>query len=103
MKFKIGDAVKVISGKDKGRDDKIEKIFLKKGTILLPNLNIYKRHLKGGQGQKGGIYDIPRPIKASKVVLICPKCKKTTRIGIRIIDREKVRFCRKCSKQIDSK
>ena len=103
LKLKVGDKVKILTGKDKGRDGEIEKIFAKKGLLVIPGINIYKKHVKGYQGQKGGIYEIPRPMIFSKVALICPKCKKATRVGIRVIDKEKVRICKKCDKQIDSK
>ncbi|OGM10593.1 50S ribosomal protein L24 [Candidatus Woesebacteria bacterium RBG_16_36_11] len=103
LKLKVGDKIKVLTGKDKGRDGEIEKIFAKKGLLVIPGINIYKKHVKGYQGQKGGIYEIPRPMIFSKVALICPKCKKATRVGIRLVDKEKVRICKKCGKQIDSK
>lgn len=100
MKLKIGDSVKVTIGKDRGREGKIEKIFPKKGTILIPGINMYKKHVKGSQGVKAGIYDLPRPLAVSKVALVCPKCKKATRVGFRFAGKEKVRICKKCKKQI---
>ena len=103
IKLKKGDKVKVMSGKDKGREGKIEKVIPQKGLVLLPGINIYKKHVKGSQGQKGGIYDIPRPLPISKVALVCPKCKKTTRVGWRVVENEKERVCKKCQKQIDTK
>ncbi len=101
MKFKIGDNIKVTIGKDKGREGKIEKLFLKKGTVLVPGVNMYKKHVKSVGEVKGGIYDLPRALSVSKIALICPKCKKITRIGYRIAGKEKVRICKKCKKQID--
>lgn len=103
IKFKIGDNVRVTAGKDKGRDGKIEKIFPKDSMVLLPGINIYKKHVKGNQGQKGGIYEIPRPLSFSSIALICPKCKKLTRVRFRFAGDEKVRFCAKCKKEIDAK
>ena len=103
IKLKIGDTVKVLAGKDKGREGKIEKIFPKKEKVLVPGVNIYKKHVKGAQGQKGGIYDIPRPLPFSKVALICPKCKKATRVGFNVLKDEKVRMCKKCKKEVDKK
>ncbi|KKQ26289.1 MAG: 50S ribosomal protein L24 [Candidatus Woesebacteria bacterium GW2011_GWA1_37_8] len=100
LKFKVGDTVKITSGKDKGRDGKIEKIFIKEEKVLVPDVNIYKKHVKGAQGQKGGIYDIPRPLSFAKIALICPKCKKVTRVGLKKLDKEKVRICKKCQKEI---
>ena len=103
LKLKVGDTVKVTLGKDKGREGKVKRVFPKELTVLVPGLNIYKRHVKGQGGQKGGIYEIPRPFPFSKVSLICPKCKKVTRVGFRVIKDEKVRICRKCKKEIDTK
>jgi len=100
MKIKIGDTVKVVSGKDKGRDGKVEKLFPKTDSVLVPEVNMYKKHVKGQQGQKGGMYDLPRPLNVAKVALICPSCKKQTRVGFEIVKGVKVRTCRKCKKQI---
>ncbi len=101
-KLKIGDTIKVIAGKDKGRDGKIEKIFSKDGTVLVPGVNVYKKHVKSFEGQKGGVFDIPRALPFSKVALICPKCKKPTRVAFKILAKEKVRICAKCRKEIDA-
>ncbi len=101
LKIKIGDTVKITAGKDKGREGKIEKI-LKGESVIVPGVNIYKKHVKGFEGQKGGIYELPRPLPFSKIALICPKCKKVTRVHFRIIEKEKVRVCAKCKKELDS-
>jgi len=102
MKIKKGDKVKVIAGKDKGQEGEVEMVNPKKKTVILPGINVYKKHVKGFQGQKGGIYDLPRPLDVSKVALICPKCKKVTRVAYKFADNEKVRVCAKCKKEIDS-
>ena len=103
LKFKIGDTVKITSGKDKGREGKIEKIDPKNRSVLIPGINIYKKHVKGMPGQKGGIYDIPRPLSYSKLAIVCPKCSKVTRVGFKLSGDEKVRICRKCGREIDTK
>jgi large subunit ribosomal protein L24 len=103
LKLKAGDNVKITAGKDKGREGKIEKIFPKQTKALIPGVNIYKKHVKGSQGQKGGIYDIPRPLDFAKIALICPKCKKVTRVGFKIVEKNKTRVCKKCNKEIDTK
>lgn len=103
MKFKKGDLIKITSGKDKGRQGKIERIYPKKNTVLIPEINIYKKHIKGVGEQKGGIYDIPRALSVAKIALICPKCKKVTRIGFKLVGQQKVRICKKCRKEIDLK
>jgi large subunit ribosomal protein L24 len=103
IKFKKGDSVKITGGKDKGRDGKIESIFPKNKKALIPGINMYKKHVKGYGEQKGGIYDLPRPVDFSKIALLCPKCKKITRVGFKYVDNQKVRFCKKCKKEIDTK
>ncbi len=103
LKFKTGDTVKITAGKDKGREGKIEKLFPGKGLAIVPEVNIYKKHVKGFQGQKGGIYDLPRPLPFAKIALVCPKCKKVTRVSFRLVGSEKVRVCAKCKKEIDTK
>ena len=100
MKIKIGDTVKITMGKDKGREGKVEKIFPKEGTVIVPSVNMYKKHVKGSQGQKGGIYDMPRPLNMAKLALICPSCKKPTRVGLKVVKGEKIRVCKKCNKEI---
>lgn len=102
MKFKKGDTIKVTLGKDKGRDGKIEKVFPKKDKVLIPTINIYKKHIKANLtvDGKGGIYELPRPINVAKIAIICPNCKKQTRIGFLIEKGKKVRICKKCKKTI---
>lgn len=101
MKIKKGDTVLVCLGKDRGKKGKIEKVFIKKDMILVNGVNIYKRHLKAqGEGKPGGIIDITKPIRVSKVVLVCPKCNQPTRVGFKILANEKVRICRKCEQNI---
>lgn len=103
LKFKIGDQVKITAGKDKGREGKIEKIIPTEEKVIIPEVNIYKKHVKGFGDVKGGIYPIPRPMGFGKIALICPKCKKITRVGFKFAGEEKVRICKKCRKEIDTK
>lgn len=105
IKFKAGDTIKVTLGKDRGREGKIEKIFPKDLQVLVSGVNLYKKHVKAtpGSNQKGGIYEIPRPLPFSKISLVCPKCKKVTRVGFKITGGQKERICRKCKREIDTK
>jgi large subunit ribosomal protein L24 len=103
MKFKKGDKIKVTIGKDKGREGTIEKVDPKAMKVVVPGVNIYKKHVKTTGQVKGGIYEIPRALSLGKIALLCPKCKKITRVGFKFAGEEKVRFCRKCGKEIDSK
>ena len=90
-------------GKDKGREAKIEKILPTEEKVLIPGVNLYKKHVKGFGDVKGGVYDIPRPLGFGKIALVCPKCKKITRIGFKFAGEDKVRICKKCKKEIDIK
>ena len=103
MKIKKGDTVKILSGKDKGRTGKVQKIFTKKNKVLVEGVNLYKKHLKPrGKGQKGGIVEISRPLPFGKIILICPTCNKSTRAGCQIDkDGKKTRICKKCQGLID--
>ena len=100
MKLKKGDEVKVIRGKDKGKTGSIEKVF-GKTKVLISNVNQYKRHVKKKtEREKSDIVTITKPIFLYNVCLICPECKKQTKVGYKIIDEKKVRVCKKCSKLI---
>ncbi|MBI2420776.1 MAG: 50S ribosomal protein L24 [Candidatus Levybacteria bacterium] len=101
MKLKKGDTVAIIKGKDKGKNGKIEKIFPNLAKVLLPEVNLYKRHVKSRVPQKPSeIVTLTKPISWANVALICPNCKKQTRVGYKIEGKEKIRICKKCSKKI---
>lgn len=101
LKFKTGDKVKVTSGKDKGQSGRIERLFSKASTVTIAGINIYKKHVKGMPGRKGGIFDIPRPLPFSKIALICPQCSKLTRVGFKKVGAKSVRVCKRCGREID--
>lgn len=101
MKVKKNDTVLIISGKYRGRTGKILKAFPKKDKVLIEGVNLRKKHQKPKKtGDKGEIVEIPAPIHISNVKIICPKCKKATRIGYRVEGGEKYRICKKCDKNI---
>lgn len=101
MKLKKGDEVKVVVGKDKGKTGKVERVFPKESKIIVSGVNVYKRHLKTqGRGKPGGIIDIIKPLPIANIALVCPRCKKQTRIGYKIEGENKTRICRKCKEVI---
>lgn len=104
MKLKKGDLIRVMVGKDKGREGRIEKVDVKLDLVLIPGINQYKKHRKPqGEGKPGEIITLDRPLSASKVALVCPVCKMATRIGFSIVADKKVRICRKCDKEVGGK
>ncbi len=97
MKIRKGDKVKIMVGKDKGKDGVIDRVYPKQEKILIQGMNLIKRHIKKNQElPQGGIVDIPKPIRVSSVMLICPKCSKTIRVGFKLDKNKKIRICRKC-------
>jgi len=101
MKVKKGDKVKIIYGKDKGKEGIVEKVYKKANKVLIPGINLYKRHIKKNEKMpQGGIVDVPRPLDVSKVMVICPKCKKVSRLGFVIEGKKKLRICKKCQNKI---
>jgi large subunit ribosomal protein L24 len=103
--IKAKDTVKIISGRQKGSQGKVIKVFLEKNSALVERLNFVKRHAKaGGQaGQQGGIIEKEAPIPIPRLMVVCPKCSKPSRTGAKVLgDGSKVRFCKKCKEQIDS-
>jgi large subunit ribosomal protein L24 len=101
MKLKRGDTVRVMSGKDAGREARIARVYPDRGKIIVEGVNTAKRHQKPtGQTMQGGIIDKDMPIDASNVMIVCSDCGPT-RIGYRFDDDGiKVRTCRKCGKDL---
>jgi large subunit ribosomal protein L24 len=103
MKILKGDKVKVLIGKDKGREGEVVKSFPKKSSVVVQNLNMFKKHIKPSQNHAGSIIEKERPLHISKVALICPECKKTTRVGYKIDQSgAKYRICKKCQAIINN-
>ncbi|MBA3723637.1 MAG: 50S ribosomal protein L24 [Candidatus Levybacteria bacterium] len=101
MKLKSGDTVSIVRGKDNGKQGTVQKIFTKEAKVLVEGINQYKRHLKSRTpGQKSEIITITKPLSLANVQLICPKCKKTTRVGYKLLKDDKVRVCKKCQTEL---
>lgn len=93
----------IMSGKDKGREGVVETVLVKGNRVVVEGMNVQKKHLKGNQGQKAGIYDLVKPLAVCKVALVCPNCKKVARVGFKKINDKLVRLCKKCQREIDLK
>ena len=100
LKIKKGDQVKILQGKDKGKTGSVEKVLAKDGRLIISGINLYKKHQKAGIGKKAQIMEIVKPVSASGVLLICPKCQNLTRLGFRLTTSGKFRVCKKCGEQI---
>jgi large subunit ribosomal protein L24 len=97
MKLHKGDNVKIMSGKDRGKAGAVLHAYPEEDRIVIDGLNLFKKRSKPKkQGQKGEMVLVPRPMPASKVMLICANCKRPTRVGFRMDGQRKVRYCKKC-------
>jgi large subunit ribosomal protein L24 len=102
-KLKTGDDVFVIAGKDKGKSGKIIKVFPEEERVIVEGINKIKKHVKPTpRNPQSGIIEVFGKIHISNLMLICPKCKGPTRVGIKILeDKRKIRYCKKCGDFVD--
>lgn len=103
MKLKTGDKVIVITGSNKGREGTIKKVLRKENRVIVEGVNIVHKHQKANGQESGGILDVEAPINASNVMLIDPKTKKPTRVGITKNEKtnKKVRVSKKSNEKFD--
>jgi large subunit ribosomal protein L24 len=104
LKVRRGDNVRVMSGKDRGKEGRILAVFPSADRILVEGVNIIKRHMKlraarGRSGQEGGIIQKEAPVHVSNVQIVCPSCGPT-RVGYTLTDGTKTRVCRKCGGEL---
>lgn len=101
MRIHKGDMVQMTVGKDAGKQGKIIRVRPDAMKVLVEGLNMMKRHRKPKkQGEKGEIIAAPRFVNVANVMLICPKCGKTGRIGYMVAGGKKIRICKKCASEI---
>ncbi|MCD6472561.1 50S ribosomal protein L24 [Candidatus Aerophobetes bacterium] len=103
-RIKVGDEVVVLSGKDKGKRGKVTGRVFKEDKLIVEGINIVKKHIRPTRkGQASGIVEREASIHASNIMLVCSRCGKRTRIGIKYSKEEerKLRFCKKCGEVID--
>lgn len=105
MKIKKGDQVKMMSGKDRGKAGAVTAVYPKELKITVEGINIYKKRVRPTkQGQKGETVMVARPFAAAKAMIVCPNCKKVSRVGFRVEGDAKagakIRFCKKCGANI---
>jgi large subunit ribosomal protein L24 len=103
--LKVNDQVEIISGKDKGRVGKIIKVLNKTDRAVVERANMIKRHTKPtANNQQGQIVEKEAPIHVSNLMIVCPKCTKTGRVGKKFLeDGTKVRVCKNCNESIETK
>ncbi len=88
MNIKKNDTVIVLSGKYKGTKGKVQVVLPKEDKVVVEGVNIATCHTKPRkQGDQGGIVKRETPIRACKVMLVCPKCGLPTRIAHKRVER----------------
>ena len=101
MKIKKGDQIEKISGKDRGKRGKVLHVFPDRKKVTVEKLNIVKKHIRPKkEGEKGQRVEVPAPLDASNVMLVCSKCGKLTRVGYKIEKKNKFRICKKCGSEL---
>ena len=98
------DRVQVMSGKDRGRQGRVVKVFTKRDRVLVEGVNYVKKHqsmqTNRRGAQEGGIIETEAPVHISNVMPVCPSCDQPVRVGFVLEDeldpRSKVRRCSNC-------
>ena len=103
LRLRKNDTVQVIAGEHKGLTGTIIRVFPRKGTALVGERNIVKRHTKPTpKNPQGGIVEKEAPIRLSNLLLVCPKSGKPTRLGTRVLeDGKRVRYSKKAKELVD--
>jgi large subunit ribosomal protein L24 len=116
MKVRKGDVVRVLRGKDAGKQGRVVEALPKQGRVVVENVNVVKRHRRprpiqnttgmGGPSiVPGGIIELPMALPVSNVMVVCPTCGKASRVGTiekTVKDNTvRVRVCKKCGEEID--
>jgi large subunit ribosomal protein L24 len=102
-RLKKNDKVLILKGKDRSKTGQILHVLPKKNQVVVEGLNLVTRHVRPRrQGEKGQRVQVPAPIDSSNIKLICPKCKKPTRVSFQQdAKKKKVRICKNCKAIID--
>jgi large subunit ribosomal protein L24 len=98
-----GDTIGVIAGKERGKRGKVLRVLHDKQRVLVEKLNMMKKHQRPTQKlRQGGIIEREAPLPLSSVLLVCPRCNRPVRHGIKILgDGRKQRACKRCGESID--
>jgi large subunit ribosomal protein L24 len=96
VKLKKGDRVRVLSGKDRGKEGEVMRALPQRDMVIVDGVNQVKKHQRALRAtMQAGIIDKDMPLPAAKVAIVCSSCGPT-RIGYRFEGDRKVRVCRKC-------
>lgn len=102
MIIKTGDKVRVIAGKDKGKEGTVKSVLAAKNRVIVEGVSMVKKHQKpSNSNPNGGVITTEAAIDASNVMLIDPSTNEPTRIGYKFVDGKKVRVAKKSGNVLD--
>ncbi|MGA7830904.1 MAG: 50S ribosomal protein L24 [Terracidiphilus sp.] len=104
LKIHRNDTVKVLRGADRGKTERVLRVFPDKGTLLVEHVHVIKKTVSSKQGKntRGGIAEQESPIHVSNVALVCPNCGPT-RVGSKTEGDLRTRVCKKCGQTLPTK
>jgi len=102
LKIRKGDRVRVLTGKDRGKEGVVMRAIPAAGKVIVDGVNVARKHQRPTRAtQQGGIIDRDMPLPVSNVALVCPSCGKPTRVGYTIDPSgQKTRVCKRCGGEI---
>ncbi|MBS9339057.1 50S ribosomal protein L24 [Fructobacillus sp. M2-14] len=101
MFVKTGDKVRVIAGKDKGKEGTVTKTVDSKNRVVVEGVNLVKKHQKpSNEYPQGGVIDTEAPIHASNLQVLDPSTNEPTKVGYKFEDGKKVRFAKKSGNKL---
>jgi large subunit ribosomal protein L24 len=110
IEIKKEDTVKVIAGRDKGREGRVLAVNRETGRVLVEHVGMVKRHTRPNPQKqiKGGIAERESPVAVSNLMIVCPGCHKAVRIAHHVDvvaggKTRRTRICRKCGQTLDKK
>jgi len=103
MKIRKSDNVLIIKGKNRGKTGKVRFAYPENKTVIVEGANMIKKHARArGKVRQAGIIEREAPLPIANVMLLCSRCNKPVRVGLRFLeDGHKVRFCRACGEVIE--
>lgn len=102
MRIKKGDNVEIISGKDRGKQGEVLKVFPDEDRVIVEGINIVHKHKRATRDMpQGGIIENEAPVHISNVMLVCPRCEERSKFATETTDKGKTRICKTCGELID--
>lgn len=106
QRIKKNDTVRVIAGKDRGKEGRVVQVYPRDDRVLVEGINVATKHRRmqttRAGGQEGGIVHEEMPLHSSNVMPVCPSCDQPTRVGTTVVDGTRTRYCRKCESEFSS-